>query len=189
MPAGHEYQSAGLMLDESFEQPAVLCSELSLFDSHVTEKNDIVFSQLVEARGELLDVVLVARAYLAEARMVQQARQGNTRIARQGVAQIAIFPARNRFDEQHAKLFLADSDRRGELIVFREQLIGLIESDAKVMDERETITDYVRSLGVGRPLDERAVREGYQQVKAEQVAEHQTVEVDPRFVPLPPEGS
>jgi type I restriction enzyme, R subunit len=53
----------------------------------------------------------------------------------------------------------------------REQLIGLIGSDAKFMDERETITDYVRSLEAGRPLDESAVREGYLQFKAEQDAQ------------------
>jgi type I restriction enzyme R subunit len=53
----------------------------------------------------------------------------------------------------------------------REQLIGLIESDAKIMDEREAITDYVRSLEAGQPLDERAVREGYQQFKAERDAQ------------------
>ena len=48
----------------------------------------------------------------------------------------------------------------------REQLIGLIESDAKFLDEREAITDYVRSLEAGKPLDEQAVRDGYQQFKA-----------------------
>jgi type I restriction enzyme, R subunit len=52
----------------------------------------------------------------------------------------------------------------------RDQLIGLIASDAKFLDEREAITEYVRSLEAGRPLDERAVREGYQQFKAERDA-------------------
>lgn len=48
----------------------------------------------------------------------------------------------------------------------REQLIGLIESDAKFLDEREAIIDYVRSLEAGKPLDEQAVRDGYQQFRA-----------------------
>ncbi|WP_397569159.1 type I restriction endonuclease subunit R [Schlesneria sp. T3-172] len=52
----------------------------------------------------------------------------------------------------------------------REQLIGLIASDAKFMDEREAITEYVRSLEAGKPLDENAVREGYRQFKAERDA-------------------
>lgn len=52
----------------------------------------------------------------------------------------------------------------------REQFIGLIESDAKFLDEREAITEYVRSLEAGKPLDEKAVREGYRQFKAERDA-------------------
>jgi type I restriction enzyme R subunit len=53
----------------------------------------------------------------------------------------------------------------------REQLIGLIEADAKFMEEREAITDYVRSLEAGKPLDEKAVRDGYLRFKAERDAE------------------
>jgi type I restriction enzyme R subunit len=52
----------------------------------------------------------------------------------------------------------------------REQLIGLIESDAKFLDEREAITEYVRSLEAGQALNETAVREGYQRFKAERDA-------------------
>lgn len=52
----------------------------------------------------------------------------------------------------------------------RDQLIGLIEADSKFMDERETITDYVRGLEVGKALDEKEVREGYQAFKAEREA-------------------
>jgi type I restriction enzyme R subunit len=52
----------------------------------------------------------------------------------------------------------------------REQLIGLIESDANFLDEREAITEYVRSLEADKPLDQKAVREGYQQFKAERDA-------------------
>jgi type I restriction enzyme R subunit len=57
-----------------------------------------------------------------------------------------------------------------KLKMSREQLIGLIESDAKFIDERETITDYVRSLEAGKALDEKAVRGRYQQFKAEREA-------------------
>ena len=53
----------------------------------------------------------------------------------------------------------------------REQLIGLIESDAKFMDEREAITEYVRSLQAGKALDEKAVRDQYQQFKSKLDAE------------------
>ena len=56
------------------------------------------------------------------------------------------------------------------LTVSREQLIGLIQSDAKLLNEREEITDYVRSLREGEGLDEAAIRAGYEQFKAERQA-------------------
>src|SRR5690606_7521662 len=49
----------------------------------------------------------------------------------------------------------------------REQLIGLIEADAKFIGERELITAYVRSLQAGQGLDEKAIRDGYQRFKNE----------------------
>ena len=57
-----------------------------------------------------------------------------------------------------------------KLTMSREQLIGLIQSDAKFFDEREEITDYVRSLKEGEGLDEAAVRAGYEQFKGERRA-------------------
>ena len=53
------------------------------------------------------------------------------------------------------------------LTISREQLIGLIQSDAKFLDERAEITEYVRSLKEGEGLDEAAIRAGYDQFKAE----------------------
>ena len=50
--------------------------------------------------------------------------------------------------------------------ISREQLIGLIQSDAKFLDEREEIAQYVRSLKEGEGLDEAAVRAGYDRFKA-----------------------
>jgi type I restriction enzyme R subunit len=57
-----------------------------------------------------------------------------------------------------------------KVTISREQLIGLIQSDAKFLDEREEITEYVRSLKEGEGLDEAAVRAGYEQFKAEKQA-------------------
>ncbi len=54
-----------------------------------------------------------------------------------------------------------------KVTITREQLIGLIWSDAKFLDEREEITEYVRSLKLGECLDEDAVRLGYKKFKAE----------------------
>lgn len=51
--------------------------------------------------------------------------------------------------------------------ISREQLIGLIQSDAKFMNERDDITEYVRSLTEGEALDESAIRAGYEAFKTE----------------------
>lgn len=49
----------------------------------------------------------------------------------------------------------------------RDQLIRLIRSDAKFMDELDEITEYVRTLETGKPLTEEEVRNGYQRFKDE----------------------
>ena len=57
-----------------------------------------------------------------------------------------------------------------KLTISREQLIGLIQSDAKFLDEREEITEYVHSLTVGEGLDEAAIRAGYEKFKVQKQA-------------------
>ena len=52
----------------------------------------------------------------------------------------------------------------------REQLIGLIASDAKFLDEREDITEYVRSLQAGEELSVEDIRTGYGQFKDRKAA-------------------
>jgi type I restriction enzyme, R subunit len=58
----------------------------------------------------------------------------------------------------------------GKRKMSREQLIGLIESDSQFLDERDLITEYVRSLEEGKGLKEEEVRAGYQAFKAEKQA-------------------
>jgi type I restriction enzyme R subunit len=47
------------------------------------------------------------------------------------------------------------------------ELIGLIEADAKFMEDREVITAYIRQLEQGTPLSEQEIKHGYEQFKAE----------------------
>jgi type I restriction enzyme R subunit len=49
----------------------------------------------------------------------------------------------------------------------REQLVSLLSSSANMMDEREDITQYINSLEVGKGLNEKEIREGYQRFKEE----------------------
>ena len=50
----------------------------------------------------------------------------------------------------------------------RAELIGLIQADAKFIDE--DLIDYINTLPVGKAFDEKAIREGYEQFKAEKSA-------------------
>lgn len=59
----------------------------------------------------------------------------------------------------------------GKASMSREQLIGLIASDAKFMDEREDISEYVRGLKAGEGLSEGAIRAGYETFKSDKAAQ------------------
>ena len=52
----------------------------------------------------------------------------------------------------------------------REELIGLISADAKFMNERDAIAEYIATLKAGEGLSETAIREGYTRFKAEKNA-------------------
>ncbi|RYG95820.1 MAG: type I restriction endonuclease subunit R, partial [Alphaproteobacteria bacterium] len=62
----------------------------------------------------------------------------------------------------------------GRLNISREQLIGLIQSDAKFIDERQDIGEYIRGLDAGQPLDEGEIRVGYERFKAEKLTKDLT---------------
>ena len=58
----------------------------------------------------------------------------------------------------------------GKSKMTREELIGLISSDAKFMNEREDIAAYIGTLKAGEGLSETAIRDGYTRFKGEQEA-------------------
>ena len=58
----------------------------------------------------------------------------------------------------------------GKSKMTREELIGLISSDAKFMDERDDIAAYIGTLKAGEGLSETAIREGYTRFKKEKHA-------------------
>ncbi len=59
----------------------------------------------------------------------------------------------------------------GKQKMSREQLIGLIQSDAKFMDEREDIGAYFATLKAGEALSEKTIREDYQGFKSQKQAQ------------------
>ena len=59
----------------------------------------------------------------------------------------------------------------GKSKMTREELIGLISADAKFMNERDDIAEYIGTLEAGEGLSETAIREGYTRFKAEKNAQ------------------
>ena len=55
----------------------------------------------------------------------------------------------------------------GKSKMTREELIGLISADAKFMNERDDIAEYIGTLKAGEGLSETAIREGYTRFKEE----------------------
>ncbi|MDP5573919.1 type I restriction endonuclease subunit R [Pseudomonas aeruginosa] len=62
------------------------------------------------------------------------------------------------------------SQTPGKQKMSREQLIGLIQADAKFIDERDDIAEYISTLEAGKALDEKAIREGFERFKADKHA-------------------
>ncbi len=58
----------------------------------------------------------------------------------------------------------------GKSKMTREELIGLISADAKFMNERDDIAEYIGTLKAGEGLSEAAIRDGYTRFKAEKNA-------------------
>lgn len=94
--------------------------------------------------------------------------------------------ASSTIDYDYIMKLIADYSAKapGKASMSREQLIGLIASDAKFMDEREDISEYVRGLKAGEGLDEAAIRAGYVQFKADKAAKEIAVLSEKHGLPL-----
>ena len=81
--------------------------------------------------------------------------------------------ASNLIDYDYIMALVARDSARppAERSMSREQVIGLIQSDAKFMDERDVIADYIRSLPTDQPLEEAAIRRGYEAFKSQRNAD------------------
>ena len=58
-------------------------------------------------------------------------------------------------------------EQPGKQSMSREQLVNMLASSSNMMDEREDIIAYINSLKAGEGLSEQAIRDGYQQFKAQ----------------------
>ncbi|GGF96055.1 MULTISPECIES: type I restriction endonuclease subunit R [Cysteiniphilum] len=71
-----------------------------------------------------------------------------------------------------------DNNKSNKHKMSRQQLIDLISSSANLMDERDDIVGYINSLPMNQSLNEKAIREGYQQFKAKKSAKELAVIAD-----------
>ena len=67
-----------------------------------------------------------------------------------------------------------------KLKMTRDELVGILRSNAKFLDEREEIIEYVNTLKEGEGLSEQEIREGYERFKAEKYA-RQLTEIAARY--------
>ena len=71
--------------------------------------------------------------------------------------------------EYHAPFKTMQAEKQSPKMT-REELISLISADAKFMDERDDIAEYIGTLKAGEGLSETAIREGYNRFKADKNA-------------------
>lgn len=70
------------------------------------------------------------------------------------------------------RLIAASTDNQpGRQKMSRQQLIELISSSANLMDERDTIVAYINNLPANTSLNEKEIREGYEQFKVDRNAQ------------------
>lgn len=56
-------------------------------------------------------------------------------------------------------------------VMTREQLVSILSASANLMEERDDMIDYIATLHAGKGLQEHDIRDGYQQFKAEKIAQ------------------
>jgi len=83
-------------------------------------------------------------------------------------------PSRFTHDDPPASVLREDEIEYGFIgksKMTREELIGLISGDAKFLNQRDDIAEYIGTLQAGEGLPESTIREGYTRFKAEKNAQ------------------
>jgi len=138
----------------------------------LTDDNAAAIEQIIP-RDNLLGF---RGAYLETAqRLKEQRGRGGDKPAPDGVDQLDfefVLFASALIDYDYIMGLISRFSRQtpGKSKMSREQLIGLIHSDAKFMNEREQIAEYIGTLRPGEGLSETAIREGYIRFKIEKDA-------------------
>ena len=95
--SGKENDAAGLVLNQSGNQVALLDGEL--LGADVANHDHVVLREVFRLFRELLDVVRAITH--AQCGVEKETGQLNSGVARQGIPQVAVFPAGERLNHQH----------------------------------------------------------------------------------------
>ncbi|WP_334177223.1 type I restriction endonuclease subunit R [Pseudoxanthomonas sp.] len=136
------------------------------------------YTDLEPAQREQVDALMPANdlrawrgTYLETAQRLKSQQQVRGEGAPPEVQQLDfefVLFASNLIDYDYIMALVARDSRKppAERSMSREQLIALVQGDAKFMDEREVIADYIRRLPTDRALEEGEIRKGYEAFKA-----------------------
>jgi type I restriction enzyme R subunit len=159
---------------EAFKKVQKLQTQLDQYTDLTPEQAAIIESilpkdKLAAFRGQYLETAQRLRA--------QQAKPGGEKneLVDQIDFEFVLFASAT-IDYDYIMKLIADysAKKPGKATMTRDQLIGLIAADSKFIDERDDITEYVKSLEAGDGLDESAIRAGYHQFKAAKAARELT---------------
>ena len=156
---------------QNFKEVQRLKTQLDQY-TDLTEDNATAIEQILPAEN----LQGFRGAYLETAQRLkqQQAQQARNGQAAGGAAEVAqldfefVLFASTVIDYDYIMgLMSRYSQGTDTYKMSREQLIGLIQADAKFMNERDDIAAFIATLKVGEGLSETAIREGYTRFKRE----------------------
>ncbi len=171
--ANRPEEIANLRGDAARGQFVTLFKEVQRFKTQLDQYTDLEPAQSAQVDALISpdDLRAWRGTYLETAQRLkaqQQAHGGTAPPEGQNLDFEFVLFASNLIDYDYIMALVArDSGKPpAERSMTREQLIGLIQADAKFMDEREVIADYLRSLPTDEALEEAAIRTGYETFKA-----------------------
>ena len=159
---------------KAFKEVQKLQTQLDQYTDLTPEQHEVIEAilprdELTAFRGQYLETA----KRLRDERAAVGGRNGDGRneALEQLDFEFVLF-ASTTIDYDYIMKLIADfsTKKPGKATMSREQLVSLIAADAKFIDEREDVTEYVMTLQAGEGLDESAIRDGYQRFKAVKAA-------------------
>ena len=113
-------ETGGLVLDQSANHRALFFGELVIADADIAEEDYVILGEVFDFIGKFCKVIGTTAD--AELWVKEQTGKFDTRVARERVAEEAIFPAWERFDNQDTNFFGFAGNGKFARIVERHQL-------------------------------------------------------------------